>query len=50
METNEQVTNNKAEGAARSEHEGVSRRAFMGVAAMAGASLATASAFAQTRS
>jgi oxalate decarboxylase len=50
VETNEQVTNNKAEGAARSEHEGVSRRAFMGVAAMAGASLATASAFAQTRS
>lgn len=50
METNEQVTNNTAEGAARSEHEGVSRRAFMGVAAMAGASLATASAFAQTRS
>src|SRR5271170_352863 len=50
VETNEQVTNNKAEGAARSEHEGVSRRAFMGVAAMAGARLATASAFAQTRS
>jgi oxalate decarboxylase len=50
METNEQVTNDQAEGAARSEHEGVSRRAFMGVAAMAGAGLATASAFAQTRS
>ena len=33
-----------------SEHEGVSRRAFMGVAAMAGATLATANAFGQTRS
>jgi oxalate decarboxylase len=50
LETNEQVTNNTAEGAARSEHEGVSRRDFMGAAAMAGASLATVSAFAQTRS
>jgi oxalate decarboxylase len=35
---------------AATEHEGVSRRKFMGVAALTGASLATVSAFAQTRS
>jgi oxalate decarboxylase len=34
---------------AHPDHEGFSRRAFMGVAAMAGASLATATTFAQTR-
>jgi len=59
MDTKEQRTNDvlttptHSEHSAtptHSEHEGVSRRAFMGVAAMAGATLATANAFAQTRS
>jgi oxalate decarboxylase len=49
MEMKESVTSESNE-TAYAEHEGVSRRVFMGVAAMAGASLATANAFAQTRS
>jgi oxalate decarboxylase len=40
----------EAKDSAGAEHDGVSRRKFMGVAALTGASLATVSAFAQTRS
>lgn len=50
MDTNEQVPNNSNSAVAPGAHEGVSRRAFMSVAAAAGAGLATANAFAQTQS
>ena len=49
INTIEQVPNLLGETSAHTGHEGVSRRAFMGVAAMAGATLATTSALAQTR-
>jgi oxalate decarboxylase len=49
MDTKEQEPNELNETSTHAGHEGVSRRAFMGVAVMAGANLATASALAQTR-
>jgi len=50
MENNKQTTTEHSNAAVPTEHEVVSRRAFMGFAAMAGASFAATSAFAQTRS
>jgi oxalate decarboxylase len=50
MKMNEHAMNDATVEGIRGQHESVSRRAFMGVAAMAGAGLATANALAQTRS
>ena len=50
MEIKDQAVEELNETATHTEHEGVTRRAFMGVAAMAGASMAAANAFGQTRS
>jgi oxalate decarboxylase len=49
MDMKEQTTKDSISAATPGTLEGVSRRAFMGVAAVAGAGLATATAFAQTR-
>ena len=50
METNEQAASISKERPVSTEHEGFSRRAFVGAAAMAGATFAASNAFAQTRS